>query len=278
MDDFEASTAHSSPSRYSSPVKPKPSSRGKFVPPKTVTKKPTTSWNRPSSPEASDGPAASSPNGRQPTRPSTTQPTSNRPGPRPSASSFESGHSSSSSPDLNSSADAWLRTKAERKREQAKEDNQKKDQPFEFLDDDKIMDMQRRRPDDPDYDGRTVYIPKKCWDKFTPFEEQFWKIKQEHYDTVLFFQKGKFFELYESDAQIGANQFDLHMTDRVKMKMVSFPSPHGPATHRRRSGCPNRALNSGQLSSLLRASRWEKWSKPRRPLGEFVSLEYVKIV
>jgi DNA mismatch repair protein MSH6 len=28
-------------------------------------------------------------------------------------------------------------------------------------------------------------------------------------DTVLFFQKGKFFELYEQDADIGSQVFDL---------------------------------------------------------------------
>jgi DNA mismatch repair protein MSH6 len=50
------------------------------------------------------------------------------------------------------------------------------------------------------HDPRTLYIPKSAWSKFTPFEVQFWEIKQTHYDTVLFFQKGKFYELYEEDA------------------------------------------------------------------------------
>lgn len=56
------------------------------------------------------------------------------------------------------------------------------------------------RPDEPGYDPRTIYIPPSAWKTFTPFETQFWEIKQHHYDTVLFFQKGKFFELYEEDA------------------------------------------------------------------------------
>ncbi|EUC65440.1 DNA mismatch repair protein MSH6, partial [Rhizoctonia solani AG-3 Rhs1AP] len=54
--------------------------------------------------------------------------------------------------------------------------------------------------------------------------KDFWEIKQNHYDTVLFFQKGKFFELYENDAQIGHSEFDLKLTDRVKMKMASIGS------------------------------------------------------
>lgn len=56
------------------------------------------------------------------------------------------------------------------------------------------------RPGEPGYDPRTLYIPKSAWTTFSPFERQFWEIKQNHYDTVLFFQKGKFFELYEEDA------------------------------------------------------------------------------
>lgn len=49
---------------------------------------------------------------------------------------------------------------------------------------------------------------------------QFWEIKQNHFDTVLFFQKGKFLELYEEDARIGHQEFDLKLTSRVKMSMV----------------------------------------------------------
>jgi len=44
------------------------------------------------------------------------------------------------------------------------------------------------------------------------------EIKQNLWDTVLFFQKGKFFELYENDATIGQQQFDLKLTDRTNMR------------------------------------------------------------
>lgn len=58
-----------------------------------------------------------------------------------------------------------------------------------------IKQADKLRPTDEGYDPRTLYIPKSAWSSFTPFETQFWEIKQNHYDTVLFFQKGKFFEL-----------------------------------------------------------------------------------
>lgn len=39
----------------------------------------------------------------------------------------------------------------------------------------------------------------------------------------MFFKKGKFYELYEKDADIGHQEFDLKLTDRVNMRMVGVP-------------------------------------------------------
>ncbi|KAJ3273239.1 DNA mismatch repair protein msh6 [Terramyces sp. JEL0728] len=86
-----------------------------------------------------------------------------------------------------------------------------------------VRDENKRTVSDPDYDPRTLYVPKSAWNSFTPFEKQFWEIKSKHWDTVVFFKKGKFFELYENDADIGHQQFDLKLTDRVNMRMVGVP-------------------------------------------------------
>ncbi|PWY86004.1 DNA mismatch repair protein Msh6 [Aspergillus heteromorphus CBS 117.55] len=75
----------------------------------------------------------------------------------------------------------------------------------------------------PDHDPRTLYIPPLAWSKFSPFEKQYWEIKQKFWDTVVFFKKGKFYELYENDATIGHQLFDLKLTDRVNMRMVGVP-------------------------------------------------------
>ncbi|KAL3466026.1 muts domain V-domain-containing protein [Aspergillus heterothallicus] len=75
----------------------------------------------------------------------------------------------------------------------------------------------------PEYDPRTLYIPPLAWSKFSPFEKQYWEIKQKFWDTVVFFKKGKFYELYENDATIGHQLFDLKLTDRVNMRMVGVP-------------------------------------------------------
>lgn len=85
------------------------------------------------------------------------------------------------------------------------------------------LDADRNPPNHPDYDPRTLYIPPMAWAKFSPFEKQYWEIKQKFWDTIVFFKKGKFYELYEKDAVIGDQQFDLKLTDRVNMSMVGVP-------------------------------------------------------
>ncbi|EPX73720.1 MutS protein [Schizosaccharomyces octosporus yFS286] len=86
-----------------------------------------------------------------------------------------------------------------------------------------VRDADKNRPGDPNYDPRTLYIPPSAWSSFKPFEKQFWEIKKNLMDTVVFFQKGKFYELYENDAAIGHQIFSLKLTDRVNMKMVGIP-------------------------------------------------------
>ncbi|KAF2837031.1 DNA mismatch repair protein Msh6 [Patellaria atrata CBS 101060] len=86
-----------------------------------------------------------------------------------------------------------------------------------------ILDADRHPPDHPDYDPRTLYVPPMAWAQFSPFEKQYWEIKQKFWDTIVFFKKGKFYELYENDATIGHQLFDLKLTDRVNMRMVGVP-------------------------------------------------------
>ena len=84
-------------------------------------------------------------------------------------------------------------------------------------------DRNKRTPDHPEYDPTSLYIPASAWAKMTPFEKQYWDIKQHHWNTILFFKKGKFYELYERDAEIGNREFQLKMTDRVNMCMAGVP-------------------------------------------------------
>ncbi|KAI4290936.1 DNA mismatch repair protein MSH6 [Pancytospora philotis] len=86
-----------------------------------------------------------------------------------------------------------------------------------------IRDAQGVRRGEPGYDSSTLYVPEEMFRKFTPFEKQFWSIKKEHFDTVILFKKGAFYEVYENDAEIAARLFDMRTSSRVNMRMAGFP-------------------------------------------------------
>ncbi|ODV96572.1 hypothetical protein PACTADRAFT_74210 [Pachysolen tannophilus NRRL Y-2460] len=88
-----------------------------------------------------------------------------------------------------------------------------------------IKDAEGRLESDPEYDPRTLYIPSSAWAKFTPFEKQYWEIKSKMWDCIVFFKKGKFFELYEKDADLAHNLFELKIAGggRANMKLAGIP-------------------------------------------------------
>ena len=107
---------------------------------------------------------------------------------------------------------------AKKKEKASKTDPEKR---HAWLEDER--DIDRNPIGHPDHDPRTLYIPPHAWRDFSPFEKQYWEIKQKFWDTIVFFKKGKFYELYEKDATIGHQLFDLKLTDRVNMRMVGVP-------------------------------------------------------
>lgn len=88
-----------------------------------------------------------------------------------------------------------------------------------------IRDADGNRPGDKDYDPRTLYIPQSAWAKFTAFEKQYWEVKSKMWSTVVFFKKGKFYELYEPDADIAHSEFDLKLAGggRANMRLAGVP-------------------------------------------------------
>lgn len=80
---------------------------------------------------------------------------------------------------------------------------------FDFIKPDNIRDGQKRRPDHPDYNPKTLYVPKEFLNKQTPGMRQWWVLKSQHYDCVLFFKVGKFYELYHMDAVIAASELNI---------------------------------------------------------------------
>jgi DNA mismatch repair protein MSH6 len=61
-------------------------------------------------------------------------------------------------------------TAAEERLEDKKADKKADEKPFDFLQD--VKDKDGVRPGEPGYDPRTIYIPPKSWQSFSPFEKQ----------------------------------------------------------------------------------------------------------
>jgi DNA mismatch repair protein MSH6 len=59
---------------------------------------------------------------------------------------------------------------------------------FEFVQPSKRKDKNGRRPDHPEYNPRTLYVPESFMKSQTPAMAQWWQFKSENMDTVLFFK------------------------------------------------------------------------------------------
>lgn len=66
---------------------------------------------------------------------------------------------------------------------------------------------------------------KKC---LTPFERQYWEVKKDHMQSILFFKKGKFYEVYNEDALFAREHFDFRITSRVRFRNCPNPLHYAP--------------------------------------------------
>ena len=83
---------------------------------------------------------------------------------------------------------------------------------------------QGRSPNHPEYDPKTLLIPKPFFDKeVTPALKQWWQTKETHLDTLLFFKVGKFYELFHMDAVIAAKELGLAMMRVSQLILICLP-------------------------------------------------------
>ena len=61
----------------------------------------------------------------------------------------------------------------------------------------------------PEYDERTCQVPPARLEKMSKSQQQYWQTKARYRDVILFFKVGKFYELYEDDAEIGADELQV---------------------------------------------------------------------
>ena len=89
---------------------------------------------------------------------------------------------------------------------------------FPWLAPERRRDASGRAPSDPLYDPTTLKLPAgfpKCVDAdgrafaVSPGQAQWWRFKASHFDAVVMFKMGKFYELFEMDAHVGAADLGL---------------------------------------------------------------------
>ena len=94
----------------------------------------------------------------------------------------------------------------------------------DFLKPENIKDKKGNRPDSPEYDCNTLFVPPDFLKKQTPAMKQFWEFKSNNFDKVLFFKLGKFYEMFFDDAIIGNQILDLNWMGNDPQKLhVGFP-------------------------------------------------------
>lgn len=84
-----------------------------------------------------------------------------------------------------------------------------KDPSYFFLQPEKIRDKDGRKPSDPDYDPTSLFVPMSFINKQTDAQKQWWQTKTNHFDKILFFKVGKFYEFYHMDALVGIEHLNL---------------------------------------------------------------------
>lgn len=71
------------------------------------------------------------------------------------------------------------------------------------------------------YDPTSLFIPYNELKKMTPAMRQYWQIKADHFDTIVLFKYGKFYETYYEDAIVLHKELDLSWVG--KKLNVGFP-------------------------------------------------------
>ena len=89
---------------------------------------------------------------------------------------------------------------------------------FPWLHVSRRRDARGRKVTEHGYDPSTLALPDsfpKCVDSYgkaftvSPGQAQWWRFKAQHFDSVIMFKMGKFYELFEMDAHVGAQDLGL---------------------------------------------------------------------
>ncbi|KPM06281.1 DNA mismatch repair protein Msh6-like protein [Sarcoptes scabiei] len=101
---------------------------------------------------------------------------------------------------------------------------------YDFLQLEKIKDRQGNRmflnyqnkEINPDYDPSTLFVPQNFLNEQTPAHRQWWEMKSLHFDTILFFKMGKFYEFFHMDAVVCTKELKI-LFMRGEIAHAGFP-------------------------------------------------------
>ena len=91
-----------------------------------------------------------------------------------------------------------------------------------------LKDKNMRSPTDPEYDVGTLHVPRRNGKvtedgHSTPMLQQYWDIKQDHFNEIILFKVGKFYELFYIDAAIAQSVCNLKWMGHDRRAHVGFP-------------------------------------------------------
>eukprot|EP01126_Amoeba_proteus_P046231 TRINITY_DN5216_c0_g1_i2.p1 TRINITY_DN5216_c0_g1~~TRINITY_DN5216_c0_g1_i2.p1 ORF type:complete len:195 (-),score=46.84 TRINITY_DN5216_c0_g1_i2:609-1193(-) len=118
---------------------------------------------------------------------------------------------------LKSSTDKIEKSRDKEERERKKKEEKRREArktKFAFLEN--PLDEQKRPHTDPNYDPRTLHIPRSSLISMTNFERQYWEIKRKCFDTIVFFKKAPLpgLVLYLG-LPMGGTSWDIHLIRRA---------------------------------------------------------------
>ena len=129
-------------------------------------------------------------------------------------------------------------------------------------------DQEKRLLSDSCYDPSTLYIPQSQLEKMKKMERQYWDIKRNNFDVVIFFKKGKFYELYDTDAELAGREFGLRMVRDVR------------STGMMMSGVPEQSFTMWSQRFLARGykvGRVEQMARQTSKPSDFMHRELVRV-
>ncbi|ERN05719.1 hypothetical protein AMTR_s00006p00242090 [Amborella trichopoda] len=130
------------------------------------------------------------------------------------------------------------------------------DSKFEWLNPSSIRDSNKRRPGDPFYDKQTLCIPPDALNKMSASQRQYWTVKSQYMNVVLFFKVAKFYELYELDVEIGHKELNWNMTFTGvgKCRQVGISE----------SGIDDAVQKLIARGFYMEDTKLQEWNKPRQ--------------